>query len=314
MTAASRKRNHFSLTPSGEAWDVVSGSTPRKSGLCEPGWCCGRAISSTSCARKGTKEHEAILATDAVPHLIHAGLLLTGAEPGHPVQFVPKFEPPTGATIAIELRWLQDGKVQTPDARQWVKDEKKTPLARDWVFAGSQLYDDPTTKKQGYAADEGDLITVANFGSAILDLPIASSANDADRVFITNTEQIPPLGTEVFVALGPRPAKPGAQTIHGGEEKCMEIWPASPLTEPTRGKHAVRLDPPEPSINPFEAHTRHQSDETAHPAGRFFHLRPFVLRPHQEPGPIAVDPPPRPTSNPGPSPDRSKLHTPPQGN
>ena len=45
---------------------------------------------------KGTKEHEAILATDAVPNQIHAGLLLTGADPGHPVQFVPKFEPPTG--------------------------------------------------------------------------------------------------------------------------------------------------------------------------------------------------------------------------
>src|SRR5262249_42393464 len=33
---------------------------------------------------KGTKEHEAILATDAVPNQIHAGLLLTGAEPGKP--------------------------------------------------------------------------------------------------------------------------------------------------------------------------------------------------------------------------------------
>src|SRR5262245_60640669 len=33
---------------------------------------------------KGTKEHEAILATDAVPHEIHAALLATGAEPGKP--------------------------------------------------------------------------------------------------------------------------------------------------------------------------------------------------------------------------------------
>ena len=48
---------------------------------------------------------------------------------------------------------------------------------------------------------------VANFGSAILDLPMASSADDADRAFVTNTEKIPPLGTEVFVILGPRPAK-----------------------------------------------------------------------------------------------------------
>jgi hypothetical protein len=157
---------------------------------------------------KGTKEHEAILATDAVPHKIHAGLILTGAEPGHPVRFVPKFEPPTGSTIAIELQWKQDGKIHKSDARQWVKDEKaKAPLAIDWVFAGSELFEDPITKKMVYAADEGDLITVANFGNAILDLPIVSSANDADRVFFTNTEKIPPLGTEVLVTLGPRPTK-----------------------------------------------------------------------------------------------------------
>ena len=157
---------------------------------------------------KGTKEHEAILATDAVPHLIHAGLLLTGAEAGHPVRFVPKFEPPSGTVIAIDVEWRQDGKAHKADARQWVKDEKaKAPLAIDWVFAGSELYVDPATNKQVYAADEGDLITVANFGSAILDLPIASSASDAERVFVTNTEKIPPLGTEVFVTLGPRAAK-----------------------------------------------------------------------------------------------------------
>ena len=65
----------------------------------------------------------------------------------------------------------------------------------------------PPPRRPVYAADQGDLITVANFGSAILDLPIASSADDADRVFVTNTEKIPALGTEVFVTLGPRPAK-----------------------------------------------------------------------------------------------------------
>ena len=75
------------------------------------------------------------------------------------------------------------------------------------MFAGSEFFVDPATNKQAYAADEGDLITVANFGSAILDLPIASSASDADRVYVTNTEKIPPLGTEVFVTLGPRAAK-----------------------------------------------------------------------------------------------------------
>ncbi len=85
----------------------------------------------------------------------------------------------------------------------------------DWVFGGSQLYDDPVTKKRRYAADDGDLITVANFGSAILDLPIASSANDADRVFSTNTDKIPPLGTEVLVSLVPRAKKPAGKPPAG---------------------------------------------------------------------------------------------------
>ena len=153
---------------------------------------------------KGTKEHEAILATQARPREIHAGLLLTGAEPGHPVRFLPKFEPPAGTRIAIELRWKVSGNTQSIDARRWVRDEKtKKPLAEEWVFAGSELFNDPVTKQVVYAADEGDLITVANFGSAILDLPLASSASDAERIFGADPTQVPPLGTEVFLFLRP---------------------------------------------------------------------------------------------------------------
>jgi len=153
---------------------------------------------------KGTKEHEAILATDAQPRQIHAGLLLTGAEPGHPVRFVPKFEPPSGTPIAVELLWKTAGKTSRMDARSWVKDEKAgKPLAEEWVFAGSELFKDEASKKTIYAADEGDLITVANFGSAILDLPLVSPASDAERVFTADPVRVPPLGTEVLMLLGP---------------------------------------------------------------------------------------------------------------
>jgi hypothetical protein len=153
---------------------------------------------------KGTKEHEAILATDAQPRQIHAGLLLTGAEPGHPVRFVPRFEPPAGTPIAIELRWKAAGETRRADARRWVKDERAgKPLSEGWVFAGSELFKDEATKKTLYAADEGDLITVANFGSAILDLPLASSANNAERVFTADPAQVPPLGTPVLMVLRP---------------------------------------------------------------------------------------------------------------
>ena len=114
------------------------------------------------------------------------------------------------------------------DARQWVKDEKtRKPLAEDWVFAGSELFKDPITKKTIYAADEGDLITVANFGSAILDLPFASSASDADRVFSANTEQVPPLGTEVLLRL--RPGYPATgKSVSFGTERCPVLGCCAP--------------------------------------------------------------------------------------
>jgi hypothetical protein len=154
---------------------------------------------------KGTKEHEAIVATAAVPRAIHAGLLATGAEPGHPVQFLPEFKPPSGTPIAIEVVWRQDGKTHHADAREWVRDERaKAPLKIDWVFAGSELLKDPVTGSTVYAADDGDLITVANFSSAILDLPFASTANDANRLYVANTNRIPARGTPVFLILKPR--------------------------------------------------------------------------------------------------------------
>lgn len=157
---------------------------------------------------KGTKEHEAVLATPATPRLIHAGLLLTGAEKGHPVQFVPKFAPPTGTAIAIELEWEAEGKMLRADAREWVRDERaKAALATDWVFAGSEFLTDPINKKEVYAADDGDLVTVANFASSILDLPIASTASDVDRGFVANTPRIPPHGTPVTMYLRPRPVE-----------------------------------------------------------------------------------------------------------
>ena len=165
---------------------------------------------------KGTKEHEAILATDAIPSQIHAGLLLTGLKPGRPVQFAPRFLPPRGDKVAITVRWRIDGKDHSSDAKDWVMEEvKKTPLAVDWVFAGSQLYRDETTKKMRYAADDGDLITVANFASAILDLPLASSASDAERNYAANPKTVPPVGTEVFVVFAPRTLAPTPKADSG---------------------------------------------------------------------------------------------------
>lgn len=158
---------------------------------------------------RGTKEHEAILATAAEARAIHAGLLLTKAEPGHSVRFEPKFEPPTGSKIKIQITWTDDkNQEKSADAKTWVKNLKKDqPIEIDWVFGGSMIVEDPRTKKPFYTAAEGDYFTVANFSSAILDLPVPSSASDAERQFVAFTQNIAPQGTWVYMSLSPKPAK-----------------------------------------------------------------------------------------------------------
>lgn len=145
-----------------------------------------------------TKEHESVLATEAPARMIHAGLILVAGEPGKPVRYRPEFQAPSGPAIDIEAEWTENETTKTLDARKFVKDQKTAKvLDTHWVFAGSELFQDPETKKVIYAADGGDLITVANFSSAILDLPFASSNSDAERSFVAFTENIPPRNTQV---------------------------------------------------------------------------------------------------------------------
>ena len=94
--------------------------------------------------RKGTKEHEAILAADVDGRDIHKALLLARATAGKPVQFVPKFRAPSGTSIKVFVQWEDHGKLRTEPAQKWVLNEKtKKDLDQDWVFTGSHLIRDP---------------------------------------------------------------------------------------------------------------------------------------------------------------------------
>jgi hypothetical protein len=157
--------------------------------------------------RKGTKEHESILSTNADGRLIHAALQAAGAQPGSPVQFDPQFKSPAGARIKVSLRFERQGKMITVPAQQWILHGKsKKTLENDWVFAGSQFLKDPDDPKKPpvyLAAAEGSLICVSNVPTAMLDLPIKSPKSLEDREFAPNTERIPELETKVVVILEP---------------------------------------------------------------------------------------------------------------
>jgi hypothetical protein len=154
--------------------------------------------------RKGTKEHESVLIADIDARDLHKALILANGEPGSPVTFRPEYKAATGSVIRITLMYEKDGKKLSVPAQDWVRDTKSMKaLAHDWVFAGSRFVPDPLDKNKPpiYLANEGDVICVSNFESALLDLPIESSKQNADVQFEAFTENIPPDGTKVAVCL-----------------------------------------------------------------------------------------------------------------
>jgi len=156
--------------------------------------------------RKHTKEHEAVLSADVDARQIHAALLAAGAEAGSPVTFRPEFKAPTGTRIKISLEYQKDGKTVRVHAQEWVRNARtRKPLQHDWVFAGSQFVPNPLEPKAPdlYLANEGDVICVSNFESAMLDLPIVSPKDNDELVFEANTDRIPAVGTAVTVILEP---------------------------------------------------------------------------------------------------------------
>jgi hypothetical protein len=155
--------------------------------------------------RKGGKTHEAILAADIDARAVHNALLLAKAEPGSTVRFDP-FRPPTGTRIKISLIYEKDGKKVTVPARSWIRNIKTgKELESDWVFAGSMLVENPldTGAPKKYLANDGDVICVANFEDAMLDLPIESSKVNDDRGYEAWTQRLPEEGTKVVVVLEP---------------------------------------------------------------------------------------------------------------
>ncbi len=163
---------------------------------------------------RGSKEHEAIISIPVQAYLLHAGLLATGVEPGNPVRFIPEFIPASGPEIEVLLAFKDaSGQVQHARGQEWVRDMRtKKPMEQPWVFAGSQFLRNEETGQEYYQADnEGDLICVSNFPSAVLDVPVKSTDANASLLFEAFTERIPPRDTPVTLILTPRRKPPAGE-------------------------------------------------------------------------------------------------------
>jgi hypothetical protein len=76
-------------------------------------------------------------------------------------------------------------------------------MTAKWIFTGSGFYEDEQTKQKFYRAEEGDLICVVNFASAMIDVDSESSEGNDALLYEAYTERIPPRDTEVLIELIP---------------------------------------------------------------------------------------------------------------
>ena len=177
---------------------------------------------------RNTKEHESVVTVDSEAFLVHTGLIMLGAEPGSPVQFVPDFKPPTGTEIEVTAMWRNVEARSTRSAGQeWVRDLRTNKeMAHPWVFAGSRFWTDEETGKQYYQAEGGDFICVSNFSTATLDIPVPSSQSNEALEYEAFTDRIPPLGTRVRLVLTPvLKEKKGMQVAERARQKCGRVRP-----------------------------------------------------------------------------------------
>lgn len=164
----------------------------------------------------GSKEHESIVAVMAKAQYIHAALLAVDAVAGKPTQFEP-YKPASGSTIKITVLWKdKKGKKHADKAQSWIRHlGSDKEMFYDWVFAGSGIYKDPENGQEHYLGDQGDLVCVANFPSATMDLAVRSSdLADTGLMFGANTDKIPEEGTPVrllFQVTDDDPASSAAQ-------------------------------------------------------------------------------------------------------
>ncbi len=166
------------------------------------------------------KTHEAILQTDVAGWQIHAGLVALGLPRGKPKVWRYDLDtgaetnmPPRGPKVDIFLQWVDaKGRKHHVPASQWLKSADPDATVKppsEWVFVGSIL-----GPHGGYAADaEGEFVTTANFGTAILDVPFVSSDSNAELYFLSRPDEIPPLGTKVTMILKPRKGAAKAEHV-----------------------------------------------------------------------------------------------------
>lgn len=167
---------------------------------------------------KGTREHEALVMTEARPSHVHAAMLLAGMVPGAPGSPEARGEAsvsPTGARVLVEIEYVNEtGETITAPASAWIRHVETGAGfdAASWVFAGSKIVEH--RGREVYDADgTGLLISLAMFANArieavgmggatlALEHGFSPEAGVAEPVWIADASVVPAYKTPVVVRL-----------------------------------------------------------------------------------------------------------------
>jgi hypothetical protein len=156
------------------------------------------------------KMHESLLHTKATGRQIHFAMLMLGLKPGKPFEWIYIDEnrsaslPPRGGGCSIQIRYTDErGKTHTVDAADWIRPGEGVKAAppEKFIFVGSRILADG----EYWADQEGELISVANFGSAVFDVPFESTSSNANLMFAPNRDKMMSRGTKVQLIITPLP-------------------------------------------------------------------------------------------------------------
>ena len=199
--------------------------------------CLEKGLLELIACTKGSKEHESIVAVSARAMHIHMGLLLLGANNGHPAMRKPVDEektrwvnvPPRGDSIDVFLVMAnKDGKliekpisdfivrssgrvdevdgtvIAAPDQTEKRGGEEETRLPHTFIFAGSHLRDNGPGPRQYLADLSGNVISIASFGDELLCLPFHQTQENGALMWQVKPGSLPKVGTKITLRLRPR--------------------------------------------------------------------------------------------------------------
>lgn len=103
-----------------------------------------------------------------------------------------------------ELLKLSRDKTYRKSIESFYEQSQPKEMEAGWVFIGSGFYVDPNTGEKYFQAEGGDVICVANFPTALIDVAISSSASgEQNLLYEAYTKRIPPLDTDVLIEIVP---------------------------------------------------------------------------------------------------------------